>query len=278
MYKLVIVDDEPSVRNGLRTFFDWSAYDIEVVGEAEDGDIALELIEQLQPDLILTDVLMPNMDGIRLSLALRSRFPHLKIIFITSYSILNIVQELIERYMSGYAFENQSGEFVGVVCIQAEEHKEDQLYALAEDVRDNLLRWLKISVTIGVGEQVNHLADLPHSYSQAREATDQKWYLGKNQIISMDNMKVHDENFYRFEAKENEHLLSILKSADSEKLSVVLIEIFAALSNNRREGIKYGSIVVQHKPASSRKQAYAGAEYPSSRNGRERAQSVGADY
>ena len=63
MYRLLIVDDEPAVRAGLRTYFDWAAYGIEVAGEADDGDVALEMITRDQPDLILTDVRMPTMDG-----------------------------------------------------------------------------------------------------------------------------------------------------------------------------------------------------------------------
>ncbi len=56
MYKLFIVDDEQSARNGLKDCFDWSKYDIEIVGEADDGDVALEPILTLKPDIVLTDV------------------------------------------------------------------------------------------------------------------------------------------------------------------------------------------------------------------------------
>jgi len=76
MYKLVIIDDEPTVRTGLRHYFDWNAYNIEFAGDADDGDLGLELIERVRPDLVLTDVRMVNMDGIRMSAQVRERYPH----------------------------------------------------------------------------------------------------------------------------------------------------------------------------------------------------------
>lgn len=64
MYKLMIVDDEYSTRNGLKICIDWFNYGIEVVGEAENGIRGLELADRVRPDIVLTDVKMPGMDGI----------------------------------------------------------------------------------------------------------------------------------------------------------------------------------------------------------------------
>lgn len=368
MYKLVIVDDEPTVRFGLRNYFDWSAYDIEFAGEADDGDTGLELIDRVQPDLVLTDVRMINMDGIRMSAQIKERYPHIKIVFVSghddadylksalkvnavdyifkpvnmqelktvvervtgelqaeakekmliadmqvkltqsmpllrekflmslirdgiskpggarnrleflqlqlpadtsywvivvtvddnaevveprserdkqllSYAVLNVCQELIDRHMAGYAFENRSSEYVGILHADNDGNEEEQhgdlLFVLAEEIRENLQRWLSITVTIGVGERVSQLSALPMSYSQAREAADQKWYLGKNRVISMDSLEHEEESMYRFDHAQSERFLSVLKAAEPNQLSLELNDLFEQLGRNRREGFKY---------------------------------------
>jgi two-component system response regulator YesN len=369
MYKLVIVDDEPTVRNGLRSYFNWSDFGIEVVDEADDGDVGLQIIKRIKPDIVLTDVRMSKMDGIKMSAEIHARYPHIKIVFVSgyedadylksalqvnavdyifkpvnmqelrnvvgrvigelqeeqkgrqliadmqvklaqsmpllcekflmsvirdgvprpdriqdqldflglhlpleasfwviivrvddsaevvdarserdkqllTYAILNVCQELIGRYMSGYAFENQSGEYVGILYGEGDrERLEDQLFLLAEEIRGNLAKWLKISVTIGVGEHVAQLSALPLSYTRAREAADQKWYLGKNRIITMDSLQTEEPSFHRIESSHIKRFVSVLKAADTKSLMDELDEWFDRLSRNRRDGFRYARIV-----------------------------------
>ncbi|MBW4084551.1 response regulator [Paenibacillus sp. S150] len=371
MYKLLIVDDEPTVRFGLRSYFNWSSYGIEIMGEADDGDVALRIIEKDPPDLILTDVRMPGMDGISLSRHIHAAYPQAKIIFVSGhddadylksalkvsavdyifkpvnleelstviqrvvsrldaeraeqrfrvdmqsklkegmpllrekfllslistgapkkglserlrflglslpadgvywvlvisvddlaevtgsrsepdlqllwYSVLNICQELIDRHLSGYAIEHRTGEFVGILRENTEggitEDHAEALLELAGDILANVEKWLKISVTIGISERVAGLMDLLHSYRQAREAADHKWYLGKNRIITMDSLESPDTeagSFSRYDPVYNEKLVSVLKAADSEQLREVLDRLFADLNRGRRDGLKYG--------------------------------------
>ena len=65
MYKLLIVDDEDFEREGMAQMIDWKQYDIEMAGTAWNGVEALQKIEALRPDMILTDIKMPVMNGIR---------------------------------------------------------------------------------------------------------------------------------------------------------------------------------------------------------------------
>ena len=64
MYKLLLVDDEPEIREGLREVIRFEEYGFEVVGEAGNGAEALQLAEALSPDLVITDIRMPLMDNI----------------------------------------------------------------------------------------------------------------------------------------------------------------------------------------------------------------------
>jgi DNA-binding NarL/FixJ family response regulator len=84
MIRVLIADDHAVVRQGLRTFLDLQD-DIEVVGEAGDGEEALALIEQLGPDVALIDLVMPRMDGIEAIRRLRERAPDVRAIVLSSF-------------------------------------------------------------------------------------------------------------------------------------------------------------------------------------------------
>ena len=86
MYKLLIVDDEPLVQVGVRSMLNWNKLDIEVIGTAANGRIALDIIEEKHPDIVVTDIKMPVIDGLELVRLCRERYgerdPHF--IFLTS--------------------------------------------------------------------------------------------------------------------------------------------------------------------------------------------------
>ncbi|MDO4269769.1 MAG: response regulator [Eubacteriales bacterium] len=85
MYRVLIVDDESYIRNGLKSFVDWAALDCAPIGEAADGKTALRLAEELSPDIVITDIRMPGMDGLALCSALQKRFSHIQLILLTGY-------------------------------------------------------------------------------------------------------------------------------------------------------------------------------------------------
>lgn len=373
MYKLVIVDDEPSVLKGLSTYFDWLSYGIELAGMADDGDTGLELIERIKPDIVLTDVKMPALDGISMATELRSRFPAMKLVFISghgnadylksalkvhavdyifkpisrkelrtvmghvvealeeerqqrrmindmqvklaqsmpllrekflmslihdrlspgsigekirflgvpipadspcivlcitvddaaqvmehrterdrqllSYAALNVIQELMDKQFRGVVFEHKTGEFVSILALEQQEEAggdtgfEQALVTLAESIRDNLGKWLKLSVTIGVGERTDSLSGLPSSYMRAREAVDLRWYLGKNKVLTLDHLESGESARYRFEPESGEAVLSALNSGETGRLQAELVDIFGLLGHNRRNGFRYAKNV-----------------------------------
>jgi len=92
MIRAMIVDDEEKSRYGLSEFFDFARHGVAIVGYAANGQEALDMAERLAPELILTDVKMPVMDGIALARALSERFPQTCVIFISGYDDLTYIK------------------------------------------------------------------------------------------------------------------------------------------------------------------------------------------
>lgn len=79
MYKLMIVDDEQSIRRGIANGIPWNEWGFEVTAQASNGVEALEMIKQSKPDVVLSDIRMPEMDGVELMKRLNSEYPEIKI-------------------------------------------------------------------------------------------------------------------------------------------------------------------------------------------------------
>jgi NarL family two-component system response regulator LiaR len=103
--RVLIVDDHAIVREALR--FSLLAYDdVEPVGEAADGEQAVQLCGQAQPDVVLMDLLLPGMDGVSATRAIRQRYPHIQIIALTSFGEEELVRGAWEAGAIGYLLKN----------------------------------------------------------------------------------------------------------------------------------------------------------------------------
>ena len=100
-YQVMIVDDEPIVCEGLRTFA-WEQYGCEISCEAVDGVEALERAERTRPDIIISDIKMPGMDGILFSQKIKERFPDTEIILLTGYADFTYAQQALKIGIRDY--------------------------------------------------------------------------------------------------------------------------------------------------------------------------------
>ncbi|TLS52704.1 response regulator [Paenibacillus antri] len=95
MIKVLVVDDDKLVRQGLISAMPWADFEMEVVGEANNGEKALEFLDRHEVDLLLTDLAMPVMSGIELMRAARARFPSLYIVVLTLHQDFDYIQEAL---------------------------------------------------------------------------------------------------------------------------------------------------------------------------------------
>ena len=102
MFKVFLVEDEIVVREGIRNNIQWEQYGFSYAGDAPDGELALPLIRQIQPDLLITDIKMPFMDGLALSELVRKELPQTKIVIISGYDDFVYAQQAIRMGVEQY--------------------------------------------------------------------------------------------------------------------------------------------------------------------------------
>ena len=107
--RVLLVDDHMVVRSGLSTVL--SVYDdLKLVGEAGDGEEAIRLCERLQPDVVLMDLLMPKMDGVTAIKSIKTHWPKIQIIALTSFKEKEYVEGALKAGANGYLLKDVSAE------------------------------------------------------------------------------------------------------------------------------------------------------------------------
>lgn len=95
MYKVIIVDDEPVIVRGLKQIIDWKKWDCEVTGTAESGQEGMRLIEEQDPDILISDISMPGLDGLSMIAAMKSEYERMQITILTGYRDFDYAQQAI---------------------------------------------------------------------------------------------------------------------------------------------------------------------------------------
>ena len=117
--RVLLVDDHTVVRNGLRLVFELED-DLEVVGEAADGREALERVAELRPDVVVMDLLMPVMNGVEATRAIRVAYPEVEVVALTSVLDDRMVVDAVEAGAAGYMLkETRPGELFEAVRAAA---------------------------------------------------------------------------------------------------------------------------------------------------------------
>lgn len=123
MYKVVIIDDEPIIAEGLSRSISWDKWQCEVVGTASSGEEGMELIESVKPDILFSDICMPGIDGLTMIAAIKSQHPHMEITILTGFRDFDYAQRAIR---------------LGVTRFLLKPSKMDELEEAVEKMTDNL--------------------------------------------------------------------------------------------------------------------------------------------
>lgn len=110
MTKIFLVEDEFVVREGIKKNIDWNAHGYEFCGEASDGELAFPLIKKEKPDIVITDIRMPFMDGLQLSKLIKAEMPWIEIIILTGFEEFEYAKEGIKLGVARYLTKPISGD------------------------------------------------------------------------------------------------------------------------------------------------------------------------
>lgn len=357
MYKIVIVDDEEEVRLGMIQRIMWSDYHFEVIGEAENGREALEIFEDAIPDVVITDICMPLMDGLELASYIREHYPTVKTIILTGFedfkfakqaikygvidyllkpvlpkdihelltklrgtldneiqdkedrtklqkhyieslpvlkesfltslilgrhqikeieqkitafdlritgayfavavirldtehmdgrdaspedielkrfAVSNIAREILDKNELGEAF------FYGetpVVVIGVENEEKatvvNKLFMVLEEIRQNVEKFLKITITTGLGSIQDRVDGIKKSYESALTALEYKLVLGGNQIIYVEDLEPETKDSIYLDEKQEEMLVSSIKFGSKDDVTQAVNALFDTMGQTK---------------------------------------------
>ena len=144
VYKVFLVEDEVVTREGIRDNVDWASAGFEFCGEAPDGEVALPLIEDLKPDVVITDIKMPFMDGLQLSKIIREYMPWIKIIILSGHNEFEYAQSAVKLGVAEYLLKPVSAQDLRQVLkhlslqLDQEKHEREELKNLQTTAESNL--------------------------------------------------------------------------------------------------------------------------------------------
>ena len=140
MYKVFLVDDKIVVREGIRSNFPWEETEFALAGEAPDGEIALSMLQDVKPDILITDIRMPFMDGLELCRQVSRTMPWIYIVILSGYDDFAYAREAISLGVKEYLLKPVSGQEIRTVLeriaerIQEDKRQQASLNAYREQV------------------------------------------------------------------------------------------------------------------------------------------------
>ncbi len=177
MFKVFLVEDEIVVRESIRDHLPWDQTEFMLVGEAADGEIALPLIEETRPDILITDIKMPFMDGLELSRIVKRNQPWIKIIIISGYDEFSFAKEAINIAVTDYLLKPLSSQDLLATLDRVAGQIEEEALRRAE--LENLSRCVKDSRQV-IAERF--LSDLSTGIVPSGEAIEKAENLGVDLI------------------------------------------------------------------------------------------------
>lgn len=127
MYTLILVDDESDVREGLLKQIDWGLYGFEVIGITDNGKEAYDIVDKLLPDIVITDIKMPFMDGLTLSELIKQKYPATRIIILTGFEEFEFAQKAVKLHIDEYVLKPFSCQELINVLVKIKLQMDDEI-------------------------------------------------------------------------------------------------------------------------------------------------------
>ena len=127
LYKVILVDDEEEVREAIRKRINWEEIGFTVVGTAENGEEALELAEACEPDVVMTDIQMPFMDGLTLLKKLKEKLPDLRSVIFSGYDDFEYAKEAIRLESEEYILKPVDADELRAIFTRIKERLDEQM-------------------------------------------------------------------------------------------------------------------------------------------------------
>lgn len=219
MLKVFLVEDEFVVREGIKNNVDWKSHGYDFCGEASDGELAFPMIQKLKPDIVITDIRMPFMDGLALSKLIKKEMPSIEIIILSGYEEFEYAKEGIKIGIAQYLLKPINGEeLLKEVDIVAEKIIEKQKES---EIREKYLREMEENFLKERKELFQYLVTGSKSAAELLEIADKlnvdlssMWY---NVVLLIIKSNRHAQNEYSDSLVEIEEKL---KEADSEHILI----------------------------------------------------------
>lgn len=171
LYRIMLVDDEEEVRKAIIRKMDWEKLGFQVAGDAENGEDALEKLEQLEPDVVITDIRMPYMDGLTLTARIREKHPSMKVLIFSGYDDFEYAKQAIKLNVTEYILKPVNGqelaEILNRVRISLDEEIEQRRNI--DTLRESYLGSLPILRELFLNDLVRRTTDVARIVPKLRE-------------------------------------------------------------------------------------------------------------
>lgn len=192
LYKIMLVDDEEEVRRGIIEKMDWEGLGFQIIGDAENGEDALEKIENLEPDILITDIRMPYMDGLSLIERVRKKFPSIKTIIFSGFNEFDYAKEAIRLGVTQYILKPVNMEELGEILSRLRETLDKEIEA-RRDI-DMLRQNYQASLPILRQQFLNHLVSGKANPEETEEKLERYGIdIGDSALRSVAVIDIEDE-------------------------------------------------------------------------------------
>ncbi len=203
MIKVFLVEDEMVIRNAIKNSIDWEREGYEFAGEAGDGELAYPMILREKPDILITDIKMPFMDGLELSAAVKKELPEIKILILSGYNDFEYAKTAITIGVTDYLLKPVSAEMLleslgGIrEMIQKESRNKELLIKYQEEMQENVEKQKREALRKIITGQLSALEalELGRGISLDLGQPFQSFLLFKIMFFEMD--KTHQEETIR---------------------------------------------------------------------------------